>query len=203
MSRKPAEAKLPKESYDIYSPPYFGGRWLGTTMASDPSKLLGRVLRTSLYALTDDFSKQYLLINFRIVNVRDRRCDTVFYGHMYGREFLRSLVKRGSDKIDMIFDITTSDGFVIRLTCIAFTVSKVSLKKRKAVRALMKKILEEAAAKMTHDQLAQEMVLGKTASDIYNEMKKIVMPRHVGVVKSKILRLGDLSKVIAVEGQPA
>ncbi|MEM1945282.1 MAG: 30S ribosomal protein S3ae, partial [Nitrososphaerota archaeon] len=195
------ESRVPKESYDIYAPPYFGGRWLGSTIASDPAKLVGRVLRTSLYALTDDFSKQYLLLNFRIINVSGKRCETVFYGHQYGREFLRSLVKRGTNKIDMIFDVTTADGFVMRLTSIAFTVSKISLKKRRAIRALMKKILTDTASKLTHDQLAQEMVLGKTASDIYNEIKKIVLPRHVGIVKSKILKLGDLSRALVVEAQ--
>ncbi|GBC70004.1 hypothetical protein HRbin01_01711 [archaeon HR01] len=203
MSKRPGESKAPKTSYDIYAPPYFGSRWLGSTISSDPSKLIGRVLRTSLYALTDDFSKQYLIINFRIVNVRDQRCETVFYGHEYGREFLRSLVKRGTDKITMIFDLKTVDGFHIRVTTMTFTVSKVSRKKRKAIRSIMKGILEQAASTMTHDQLAQEMVLGKTASDIYNEVRKIVFPRHVGIVKSKILKLGDLSRVLSVEEQAA
>jgi len=37
------------------------------------------------------------------------------------------------------------------------------------------------------DQFVQEMVLGKIASDIYNEARKIVPLRHVGVRKSKLL----------------
>jgi len=41
---------------------------------------------------------------------------------------------------------------------------------------------------LTIDQFAQEMVLGKIASDIYNEAKKIAPLRHVGIRKSKLVR---------------
>ncbi|MEM2237044.1 MAG: 30S ribosomal protein S3ae [Candidatus Caldarchaeum sp.] len=198
MSKKSSEQKKPKKTFEIYSPPYFGGRWLGSTMADDPSKLIGRVLRTSLYAITDDFTKQYMLINFKIIDVKDSICNTVFYGHQYGREYLRSLVKRGTNKIEYIFDVVTKDGFSLRVYPTVFTTSRTSSSKKKAIRMIMRRILEEAASNLTHDQLAQEMVLGKTASDIYNQVKKIVLPRHVGIVKSKVLKIGMLQPV-AVE----
>ncbi|MEM0441201.1 MAG: 30S ribosomal protein S3ae [Candidatus Caldarchaeum sp.] len=192
MSRKSSEQKKPKKTYEIYSPPYFGGRWLGTTTADEDQKLIGRVLRTSLYALTDDFSKQYMQLKFRIYEVKDSICNTIFYGHEYGREYLRSLVKRGTNKIEYIFDVTTKDGFVIRVYPVVFTSSRISTAKKKAIRKIMRQVLEEAAANLTHDQLAQEMVVGKTASDIYNLVKKIVLPRHVGIYKSKIIKIGQI-----------
>ena len=40
---------------------------------------------------------------------------------------------------------------------------------------------------MTLDQFVQEMVLGKIASDIYNEAKKVAPLRHVGIRKSKLV----------------
>ena len=55
----------------------------------------------------------------------------------------------------------------------------------------MKQILEDAAKRLTLAQLAQELVLGKTASDIYQEAKKIEVLRHVGVIKSKVLKIPD------------
>ncbi|MEM0383764.1 MAG: 30S ribosomal protein S3ae [Candidatus Caldarchaeum sp.] len=192
MSKKTSELKKPKRQFDIYAPPYFGGKWLGSTMAEDASKVVGRVLKTSLYAITDDFTKQYILLNFKVVDVKDNVCQTVFYGHQYGREYLRSLIKRGTNKIEYIFDVSTVDGFRLRVYPTVFTSSHTSSSKRKAVRALMMKVVEEVASKLAHDQLAQELVLGKTASDIYNEVKKIVLPRHVGVVKSKVIKVGNI-----------
>jgi len=192
LSKKTSELKKPKKQFDIYAPPYFGGKWLGSTMAEDASKVVGRVLKTSLYAITDDFTKQYILLNFKVVDVKDNVCQTVFYGHQYGREYLRSLIKRGTNKIEYIFDVSTVDGFRLRVYPTVFTSSHTSSSKRKAVRALMMKVVEEVASKLAHDQLAQELVLGKTASDIYNEVKKIVLPRHVGVVKSKVIKVGNI-----------
>ncbi|MDJ0269401.1 MAG: 30S ribosomal protein S3ae [Aigarchaeota archaeon] len=201
MSRRAAESKKPKQTYVVYAPPYFGGRELGTTIAADPNHVLGRVLRTSLYALTDDFSKQYLLLKFKIVRLKDSVAETIFYGHEYGREFLRSLVRRGSTRIDGIFDVNTRDDFAMRITATVFTICRVSTSRQKAVRRVMREVIEEAATRLTHDQLAQEMVIGKTASDIFNAAKKIVLPRHVGIIKSKVLKLPSWVYERSVESQ--
>ena len=64
----------------------------------------------------------------------------------------------------------------------------------------MKKIVSEKAAILTFDQFAQEVVLGKIASDIYNEAKKVAPLRHVGIRKSK---LTSHPSEIAVAAAPA
>lgn len=51
----------------------------------------------------------------------------------------------------------------------------------------MTDIIKEKAAALTMDQFVQEMVLGKIASDIYNESKQVAPLRHVGIRKSKLL----------------
>ncbi len=51
---------------------------------------------------------------------------------------------------------------------------------------IMRQIIKEKAAALTFDQYVQEMVLGKIASDVYNEAKKIVPLRHVGIRKSRL-----------------
>lgn len=50
----------------------------------------------------------------------------------------------------------------------------------------MKQVVDEKAAALKYEQLAQEAVLGKLGSDIYNLAKKIAPLRHVGVRKSKV-----------------
>jgi small subunit ribosomal protein S3Ae len=51
----------------------------------------------------------------------------------------------------------------------------------------MRRILHEKAETLFFDQFVQEAVLGKIASDIYNEAKKIIPLRHTGIRKSKLL----------------
>ncbi|MCS7142706.1 MAG: 30S ribosomal protein S3ae [Aigarchaeota archaeon] len=181
--------KKVKREYVIMSPEYFGKRELGTTVTDDPGKLVNRTVQVSLYNLTDDFSKQYLLIKFKVIRVRDSIAETVFYGHEYGREFLRSLVRRGTSKIDGYYNLETVDGGKFRVQSTVFTYRVLRRGKRTQIRHVMERVLKETASRLTFDQLAQELVLGKTASDIYNSITKILLPRHVGIVKSKVLSL--------------
>jgi len=195
MSKKAGtEKKVAKQVVTIYSPDYFGYKEIGTTLVSDPKDAVGRTIWVSLYTLTGDFAKQYLLIRFKIVRVKDDlTAETIFYGHEYGREFLRSLVRRGTTRIDGIFNLTTKDGFGIRAHAVAFTIKRLTphCLKVRMIRKIMQKVLEEASKNLTLAQLAQEMVLGKTASDIFQEAKKITLLRHVGIVKSKVLKIPE------------
>jgi len=189
MSRKAERGKAPKSLYVIRAPSYFGSREIGTTLSDDPAKLIGRTVKVSLYNLTDDFSKQYMIIRFKIVRVDGSEAHTVFYGHEYGREFLRSLVRRGTSRIDGFYNLRTMDNVAMRVQGTVFTLKRETSGKKRLIRRIMKEVLESSASKLTLDQFAQELVLGKTASDIYNAVKKILLPRHVGIVKSKVLSL--------------
>jgi len=176
-----------KQWYTVVAPPYFGGVELGEIPADDPSKLLGRVVDTTLYDITNDFAHQYLKMYFQVTSVEGRTAHTIFKGHEYARDYLRSLVRRRTTRVDGIFNVTTKDGYQLRVSVCAFTLTRIKTSQERAIRAIMKKIVEEKAANLTFDQFVQEAVLGKIASDIYNEAKKIAPLRHVGVRKSKLL----------------
>jgi small subunit ribosomal protein S3Ae len=186
MSSKAAK-KGEKAEYVIKAPPYFAERVIGVTMSDDPAKLLNRTVKISLYTLTDDPTKQYILVKFQIVNVNGNVAETIFYGHEYDREFLRSLVRRGTSKIDGFYNVETRDGYRLRVQCTVFTHNRVRSGKKTSIRHIMREVVEASAKKLELGQFAQEIVLGKTASDIYNAVKKILLPRHVGVVKTKVL----------------
>jgi small subunit ribosomal protein S3Ae len=51
----------------------------------------------------------------------------------------------------------------------------------------MEKTINGKAAALNLDSFVQEMVLGKIASDVYNESKKVAPLRHVGIRKSKLV----------------
>jgi len=176
-----------KDWYSIVSPSYFGGTDLGSIPADDTSKLVGRVVDSTLYELTNDFAHQYLKMYFQISNVEGKTAQTIFKGHEYSRDYLRSLVRRRTTRIDTLVNITTKDDYQIRLAVCAFTLSRIRTTQEHAIRAIMKRIVEEKAKELSFDQYVQEIVLGKIASDIYNEAKKVAPLRHVGIRKSKLV----------------
>jgi small subunit ribosomal protein S3Ae len=176
-----------KAWYMVMSPPYFGNTELGSVPAQEPEKLVGRVVDSTLYDITNDFAHQYLKMRFQITEVDGKTARTMFKGHEYSRDYLRSLVRRRTTKVDGLFSITTKDGHNVRLAVSAFTLSRIRTSQEKVLRAIMNRIVKEKAVALTMDQFAQEMVLGKIASDIYNEAKKIAPLRHVGIRNSKVV----------------
>jgi small subunit ribosomal protein S3Ae len=176
-----------KDWYSIYTPSYFGELNVANVPASDLGSLLGRVIENTLYDVTGDFSHQSTKLHFLVVNVKSDRADTIMKGHEYSADYLRSLVRRGSSRIDGVFNATSKDGYTTRVSVVAFARGRVKASQEHMIRDHMRKVVEEKAESLTYDQLSHEMVLGKIGSDIYNVAKKIVPLRHVGVRKSKLM----------------
>jgi ribosomal protein S3AE len=97
------------------------------------------------------------------------------------------LVRRRTTKVDGLFNLVTKDGFKLRISVSALTLSRIKTSQEKIIRDMMEKIIREKAATLTLDQFVQEMVLGKIASDIYNQAKLVAPLRHVGIRKSKLV----------------
>lgn len=176
-----------KEWYDVYAPAYFGEKKVASIPCSDPSKIVGRVVETTLYDITNDFSHQSQKLYFLAANVKGARADTILKGHEYSADYLRSLVRRGSTRIDAIFNVTSKDQYVTRASVVAFTRDRVNANQQHLIRSIMRKTIEEKAATLAYDQLCHEMVLGIFGSEVYNLAKKVSPLRHVGVRKSKLL----------------
>jgi small subunit ribosomal protein S3Ae len=176
-----------KTWYTVVAPPYFGNVELGAVPSDEPEKLIGRIVDSTLYDITNDFSHQYLKLHFQIIEMEGKIAHTMFKGHEYSRDYLRSLVRRRTTKVDGLFSITTKDGYLMRVAVSGFTLSRIRTSQEKVIRAIMSKIMREKASTLAMDQFAQEIVLGKIASDVYNEAKKIAPLRHVGIRNSKVV----------------
>jgi len=176
-----------KEWYDIILPRYFGETKVGETPAEEGALLNGRVFETTLAQITGDFSQEYIKMYFQVTSVEDHKAATVFKGHEYLRDYLRSLVRRRSTKIDGIYRVVTTDGYKVKIIVTAMTQVRIKTSQEYKIRAIMKAIVDEKAKTLTFDQIAHEMVLGKLASDIYSQAKNVTALRHVGVRKSELI----------------
>lgn len=176
-----------KDWFNVNSPSYFGGKLIASVPANSADDMIGRVIEVTLYDITEDISQYHLKLSFQVVQLQDNVAQTIFKGHEYTGDYLRSLVRRGSTRIDAIVNITTKDEFRLRVSVVAFSVLRVQRSQILNVRRIIREIVAEKAATLFFEQFVQEAVLGKIASDIYNEAKKIIPLRHVGIRKSKLL----------------
>jgi small subunit ribosomal protein S3Ae len=176
-----------KAWYMVVAPPFFGNVELGSLPAEEPEQLIGRVVEATLYDITSDFSHQYLKMFFQINEIDGKTAHTLFKGHEYSRDYLRSLVRRRTTKVDGLFNLITKDRYKLRVAVSALTLSRIKTSQEKLIRNMMDETVKEKAAALTLDQFVQEMVLGKIASDVYNKAKKVAPLRHVGIRKSKLI----------------
>lgn len=206
MSKAVKDKWRRKEWYDIILPRYFGETKVGETPAEEEQLLNGRVFETTLAQITGDFSQEYIKMYFQVTGAEDHKATTVFKGHEYLRDYLRSLVRRRSTKVDGIYRVTTTDGYRVKVIVTALTQVRIKSSQEHEIRALMTGIVEEKAKTLTFDQLAHEMVLGKLASDVYSQAKNVTALRHVGVRKSELISEpvgGPVTAAVEVVAEPA
>jgi small subunit ribosomal protein S3Ae len=190
-----------KSWFNVVAPSFFGNVDLGAVPAETTDQLIGRVVEATLYDITGDFSHHYLKMFFQISAMDGKTAKTLFKGHEYSRDYLRSLVRRRTTKVDGLFNLTTKDGFKLRIAVSALTLSRIKTSQEKIIRNIMIRIIKEKSAPLTMDQFVQEMVLGKIASDIYNESKQVAPLRHVGIRKSKLISApANASEIVLAAG---
>lgn len=187
----------------VKAPPAFGEKTLAYIPVSSLQGAVGRVIEVTLFDITQEDPQHYQLkLYFQITKVEDHLGYTVFKGYEYAREYLRSLVKRGSSLVDFIRDYITKDGYRVRIYFTAFTEKRINSSRKRRIRQVAHKVLSERVPAMGYDQLAQEIVLGKLASDILKEAKKIAPLRHVGIRKCKLVGLpppAEEQRVVSAE----
>ena len=177
-----------KQWYQVVAPPVFGGIVLGTT-PDDPLKLIGRVMEVTLYDITGDLTQVHIHLFFQIIDVKDNRAITRFKGHELSRDYMKSLIRGKSSKITGIFDVTTKDGYGLRITAVVLTSYRCKTSQKKAIRKIMKDIITKAAPQMTLDEMIQAMIFGKFSQEIAEAARKIYPIRKVEIYKSKLLTI--------------
>ena len=172
----------------VTASPSFGNAPIARIPLTNVEKPEGRVIETTLYDILKQDPQHYAFkLFFQVDRVEGETAYTVFKGHEYSREFLRSLIRRGSSMSDFIRDYTTKDGYVVRVYCTALSQGKMNSSKKHDLRVIMDQVIRDKAASMNYEGFVQELVLQKVASDVYNEAKKVTHLRHVGVRKSKLI----------------
>ena len=164
---------------------------------TDDKNAAGRVLEVTLYdILKGDPSQHQYKIYFQIDKVDGDKATTIFKRYEYSKEFLRSLVRRGSSKISFIIDVKTKDGYIFRIKIIALTHRQLNTSRKHALRLIAKDVIEKTVPEMTVEQFVQATCYSKINSDIMAAFKKVIRVRHVGLEKVKLIRTADKETIL-------
>ena len=174
---------------------------------TDQTQIKGRTIENTLHDMMkgnpdQSMDQHQIKIFIQIDKITDGAATTIFKGHEYAKEFLRSLIRRGSSMVTFIHDYTTVDGHTFRVAMITFTQRRVNSSKKHEIRLIAQKILAERIPQMTIDQFIQEITWSKgedipretnskLGANILNEIKKITAIRHVGIKKTKLISTAE------------
>jgi small subunit ribosomal protein S3Ae len=176
----------------VYAPNSFNNVPIAYVPITDDESAVGRVLEVTLYdILKGDPSQHQYKIYFQINKVDGDKASTIFKRYEYSKEFLRSLVRRGSSKINFIIDIKTKDGYIFRIKLLALTHRQLNTSRQHALRLIARDVINKTIPEMTIDQFVQATCYSKINSDIMAAFKKVIRVRHVGLEKVKLIRTAD------------
>ena len=191
-SRKIKDKWKEKKWVSVSAPDSFNNVHIADIPITDEEKAKGRVIEVTLFdILKGDPSQYQYKLYFQIDKVVGEKATTIFKRYEYAKEFLRSLIRRGSSKINFVIDTKTKDGYIFRIKVLALSHRELNSSRQHALRLVAKKIIEKTVPNMTIDEFVQASCYNKINSDIMAAAKKIIHLRHVGLEKVKLIRSAD------------
>lgn len=181
-----------KKWVTVLAPSAFNNVPIAYIPVTDDANAIGRVIEVTLFDIVKgDPSQHQFKLYFQINKIDGETATTIFKRYEYAKEFLRSLVRRGSSLISFIGDYKTKDGNIFRIKIIALTQKKLNTSRKHALRLIARDVMAKTIPEMTIEQFIQATAFGKINSDIMAAVKKIIHVRHVGIEKSKIIRTAE------------
>ncbi len=176
----------------VNAPDSFNNVPIAYVPITDDENASGRVIEITLFdILKGDPSQHQYKLYFQLHKIEGEIATTIFKRFEYSKEFLRSLVRRGSSKINFIIDIKTKDGYVFRVKVIALTHRPLNTSRKHALRIIARDVINKTVPEMTIDQFVQATCYSKINSDIMAAFKRVIKVRHVGLEKVKLIRTAD------------
>lgn len=187
-SKKEKEKEALKTWVDVVTPDYLGGKEVGSIMVSSSEEAIGKKLMLLQSDLTEDPAHSFTKITIKVIDASGSKARTTYWGHEISRDYLRSVLRKGSSRIAQVVDAETKDGFKLRVTVLAISRHKVSKNKKVFLSNQMAGIVKQRCSSLKLSQLIQEILSGKTESDLFNFAKKHMLVKFTGVIKVKMLK---------------
>merc|ERR1739845_283960 len=150
----------------------------------------------------------YKKVRMQVEEVKGSACYTSFYGINIIREKLYNYLRKRMSLIDVVADVKTQDGYILRTLITTFTAKKLgqvksnTYAKHSQVRAIRKafvKYITRRASTSTIGDFAQNVINEDISQKLLDKGKKIYPLSHVLIRKVKVLKKSkiDVNKLIS------
>lgn len=177
-----------KDWFTIFSPKSFGGNVIAETPATDPKTLTGRSIEVSLSEILGQRGKDHQKLKFKVDRIDGKSVHTKFSGYMCIRESISRIVRKRLQKIEIIGDVKTKDGWVLQISSIAVMNSNVEKNIQRKVRAWVSNQMVETAGKSGIDEFVKLVMAGTMQYKMKKQGSKIYPVRFFEIIKIEIVK---------------
>ncbi|KXL50175.1 hypothetical protein M433DRAFT_103285 [Acidomyces richmondensis BFW] len=208
-----------KDWYSVKAPSTFNIRDVGKTLVNRTTglknandALKGRIFEVSLADLQKDEDHAFRKVKLRVDEVQGKNCLTNFHGLDFTSDKLRSLVRKWQTLIEANVVVKTTDDYLLRLFCIAFTkrrqnqIKKTTYARSSQIRQIRKKmvdIMQKEAQACTLSQLTNKLIPEVMGREIEKSTQGIYPLQNVHIRKVKLLKQPkfDLGNLLSLHGE--
>jgi len=208
-----------KDWYSLKAPSTFNVRDIGKTLVNRTTglknandALKGRIFEVSLADLQKDEDHSFRKVKLRVDEVQGKNCLTNFHGLDFTSDKLRSLVRKWQSLIEANVVVKTTDDYLLRLFCIAFTkrrpnqIRKTTYARSSQIKAIRKKmtdIITREASSCTLSQLTTKLIPEVIGREIEKSTQGIYPLQNVHVRKVKLIKSPkfDLGNLLSLHGE--
>jgi len=204
-----------KQWYKLQSPPSIANsvevgwtpvnKTIGTKLSKD--NLLGRVCETSFADINEQTPFPWKKVKMQVEEVKGSTLYSSFYGISIIKEKLYNYLRKRMSLIDVVCDVKTQDGYILRVLITTFTARKASQLKNntyakhsqvRAIRKAFVKFIARRAAGCTAGDFAQNVINEDISKKLLEKGSKIYTLSHVLVRKVKVLKKSkiDVNKLV-------
>ncbi|MBY9020798.1 MAG: hypothetical protein KGD67_07060 [Candidatus Lokiarchaeota archaeon] len=181
-----------KDWYTVIAPKSFNFKPIGEIIGME-NNIKGRTIETLLYDFTNRYDDISLKLKFKVaqVNQEAKQAQSMFLGHSYTNDYVRSLIGRGSSKIQTIINLTTKDKYTYRLTIICTTIQRARSSQQILIRKIMREILKEFAKTLNHEKFISGMVYSEFTNQVIRIAKTIYPLSNCSIIKCKLITVPE------------
>lgn len=185
---KAANAWKRKKWYEIIAPKLFFEQSLGETIAIEPDMVMGRTAKINLMNLTKDIKKQNVNVTFKVNEVQGLKAHTEFIEYAIIPTSLKRLVRKGREKIEDSFLVTTKDERVIRLKPIIICRSTTSKAVTTDIKEATRKMCSDILKQIDYHQFVKDVITTKFQKALRQQISKIYPTRIVDIRMIKLIK---------------
>ena len=190
-SRKVKDKWKSKEWYKLHAPRMFNEAEIGETPSADPAFILGRTVEVTVQELTGDYSKMNIKLKFKVTDVDGYDAKTVFVGHELTSEYVRRLTRRKKTKTDHVVDVTTKDGFVLRVKPMSIADRRIQSSQEDAMRRILAETLIQMGKDNNLSDLIKAIISGDMSKDLAKACRVIIPIKRIEIRKTEVLSEGE------------